>query len=97
MRVLVALLGVLLSLPWVVALLAFNGAYPTRRQRLGAALLGLPFGACMVTAAGSLLVPSWRTAAAWGLAALAVFYGAVAAHQALRGRRRSAAPRPRTD
>jgi len=90
MRILVGVLGILLSLPWVIAFVVFREAYPPRQQ-LGVGALGLVFGACFVVAAGSIFLPAWRRAAVVVLAGLAAFYtlGYVVS---ARGRRR-AAPR----
>src|SRR5829696_5628273 len=73
MRILVGVLGILLSLPWVIAFVVFREAYPPRQQ-LGVGALGLVFGACFVVAAGSLFLPAWHRAALAVLAGLAAFY-----------------------
>ena len=88
MRILVGVLGILLSLPWVIAFVVFHEAYPPRQQ-LGVGALGLVFGACLVVAAGSLFLPAWRRAAVVVLVGLAAFYtlGYVVS---ARGRRRTA-------
>ena len=75
MRILVGVLGVLLSLPWVIAFGVFRTAFPPAQQRR-VGCLGLVFGACLVVAAGSLVAPALHGAAVAVLAGLAAFYGA---------------------
>jgi hypothetical protein len=61
-RILVGLLGIVLSLPWFVAFGVFRQNFPPPQQRL-AGLLGVAFGIGAIVSAGSLFKPSWYRAA----------------------------------
>lgn len=62
MRIVVGILGVLLSLPWFVVFGVFQQNFPPRDRRR-VAVLGLVFGLCVAIAAGSVFIPSWYHAA----------------------------------
>ena len=72
MRILVGVLGLLLSLPFV-AMGVFQRNFPPRQQR-AVGLVGLASGACFVIAAGSVLVPTWDRAGVAVLAFLGTVY-----------------------
>ena len=62
MRVLVGVIGILVSLPWLIAFGVFRQNFPPRQQ-LAAGLIGLASGVCLIIAAGSLVSSAWHPAA----------------------------------
>ena len=76
MRVLVGIVGVLLSLPWFVAFWVFRRNFP-RQQQQGVSALGLAFGACLCISGGSVFIPSWHRAAVVVVTILGTCYAAV--------------------
>jgi hypothetical protein len=71
-RILVGVLGVLLSLPFV-AVGVFQRNFPPSQQR-AVGLAGLVSGVCFVIAAGSVFVSSWGRAGVVVLAFLGTVY-----------------------
>ena len=73
---LVGVIGILMSLPWLIAFGVFRQNFPPRQQ-LGAGLIGLASGVCLIIAAGSLVSPAWHPAAVGVIALQGVCIGAL--------------------
>ena len=72
MRIVVGVLGVLLSLPFVLIGL-FQRNFPQSQQRV-VELMRIASGTCCLGAAGSVFVPSWGRAGAVVLALVGAVY-----------------------